>query len=135
MAVNGDDTGGNDADREAVSAMLGRGSVYTIATVIQLGAGILTIPILTRIVDPEQYGTITAALVVQAVLANLTAFGMPNAISRTFFRRHGPDGRPGTRRRNGACSRRRDRDRRADRPDLVARSSRASTTAPSCGWR
>jgi len=77
---------------DAVARILGRGSIYTIATVIQLGAGILTIPVLTRIVDPVQYGTITAALVVQAVLANFAAFGMPAAISRTFFRRHGPLG-------------------------------------------
>lgn len=71
---------------------MGRGSIYTIATVIQLGAGILTIPILTRIVNPEEYGTITAALVVQAVLGTLAAFGLPAAISRIYFRGHGPEG-------------------------------------------
>lgn len=83
-----DRRGGDDA----VGRVLGRGSIYTVATVIQLGAGILVIPILTRIVDPGQYGTITAALVVQAVLGTAAAVGSPAAVSRTYFRRHGPVG-------------------------------------------
>ena len=87
-----DDESAARANRDDVGRVLGRGSIYTIATVIQLGAGILTIPILTRIVDPEQYGTITAALVVQAVLGTVAAFGLPAAISRTFWRGHGPAG-------------------------------------------
>lgn len=85
-------SGGGQADDDAVGRVLGRGSIYTVATVIQLGAGILVIPILTRIVDPEQYGTITAALVVQAILGTAAAVGSPAAVSRTYFRRHGPVG-------------------------------------------
>lgn len=80
----------DEGSREAVGRVLGRGSIYTIATVIQLGAGIITIPVLTRIVNPDEYGTITAALVVQAVLGTAAAFGMPAAISRTYFRDGGP---------------------------------------------
>lgn len=78
--------------RDALGRVLGRGSVYTLATVIQLGAGILTIPILTRIVTPDEYGTITAALVVQAILGTVATFGSPAAISRTYFREPGPAG-------------------------------------------
>jgi hypothetical protein len=83
---------GDQESRAALARVFGRGSIYTLATVVQLGAGILTIPILTRIVTPEQYGEITAALVVQAVLATIATFGSPAAISRTYFRRAGPEG-------------------------------------------
>lgn len=77
---------------EAVSRVLGRGSFYTVATSIQLGAGILAIPILTRTLSPEEFGTITAALVVQAVLGTVAAFGLPAAISRAYFHDDGPGG-------------------------------------------
>lgn len=76
----------------AVSRVLRRGSVYTLATLIQLGAAILVIPILTRTLDPEQFGSVTAALVVQAALGTLAAFGLPAAISRAYFREEGPQG-------------------------------------------
>jgi O-antigen/teichoic acid export membrane protein len=81
---------GGTADQ--AKRVLGRGSVFTIATVFQLGAGILIIPVLTRTVDPEEYGLITAALVVQAVAATVAAFGAPAAVQRTYFRRGGPEG-------------------------------------------
>lgn len=76
----------------AIGRVLGRGSIYTVATMIQLGAGILAIPILTRTLSPEEFGTITAALVVQAVLATLAGFGLPAAILRAYFREDGPHG-------------------------------------------
>jgi O-antigen/teichoic acid export membrane protein len=76
----------------AVRGVLGRGSVYTVATMVQLGAGLVVIPILTRVLDPAEYGVLTAALVSQAVLVNLAAFGMPGAITRAFFHDHGPSG-------------------------------------------
>lgn len=66
--------------------MLGRGSIYTIATAVQLGSGLLAIPILTRVLDPTEFGTVTAALVAQAILVNVAAFGIPVAVQRTFFR-------------------------------------------------
>lgn len=73
-----------------VERVLTRGSLYTIATAVQLGSGLLTIPILTRILDPTEYGTVTAGLVVQAVLVNVASFGMPVAVTRFWFRDGGP---------------------------------------------
>lgn len=78
------------ASPDGVGQVLGRGSLYTIATAVQLASGLLTIPILTRILDPAEYGTVTAGLVVQAVLVNVAAFGMPFAIARAWFRGGGP---------------------------------------------
>lgn len=77
---------------EAAANVLGRGSLYTIATLIQLVAWILIIPLLTRTVNPEQYGTITAALVVQTVLGTVAAVGSQASIARIYFRRQGPAG-------------------------------------------
>lgn len=75
---------------DGTGAVLARGSLYTIATAVQLGSGLLTIPILTRILDPVEYGTVTAGLVIQAVLVNLATFGLPVAVTRTWFREGGP---------------------------------------------
>ncbi|MBA2521884.1 MAG: lipopolysaccharide biosynthesis protein [Solirubrobacterales bacterium] len=80
------------AGPDAAANVLGRGSRYTVATLIQVVAGILIIPLLTRTVDPEEYGTITAALVVQTVFGTAAAVGCQASISRTYFRRHGPEG-------------------------------------------
>lgn len=79
-------------DSDAVRGVLGRGSLYSVATIVQLGAGLVTIPVLTRLLDPDEYGILTAALVSQAVLTNLAAFGIPPAISRAFFLDSGPRG-------------------------------------------
>jgi O-antigen/teichoic acid export membrane protein len=81
-----------EAGDTAPESVLGRGSIYTIGTAAQLASGLLAIPLLTRLLDPSQYGEVTAGLVVQAVLVNLAALGMPASISRTFFRRPGPGG-------------------------------------------
>lgn len=78
------------APRDGVGQVLGRGSLYTIATAVQLGSGLLAIPILTRILDPTEYGTVTAGLVILAVLVNVASFGMPAAVTRTWFRAGGP---------------------------------------------
>lgn len=91
----GDDQGGQPPSRDsaaAVGRVFGRGSIYTLATLIQLGAAILAIPILTRTLSPEQFGLVTAALVVQAVLGTAAAFGLPAAIARAYFREDGPPG-------------------------------------------
>ena len=76
-------------DNDTVDGVMGRGSLYAIATAVQLASGLLTIPILTRVLDPTQYGVVTAALVVQAVLVNVAAFGLPVAVQRTHFGRGG----------------------------------------------
>lgn len=77
--------GAGDASARTAN-VLARGSLYTIATAVQLGSGLLAIPILTRVLDPIEFGTVTAALVSQAILVNVAAFGIPVAVQRTFFR-------------------------------------------------
>ncbi len=89
-AADVEGTAGSTSPSDGVGQVLGRGSLYTIATAVQLASGLLTIPILTRILDPSEYGTVTAGLVVQAVLVNVASFGMPVAVTRVWFRGGGP---------------------------------------------
>ena len=83
----GEAAGGDDA----VAGVISRGSVYSLVTVVQAASVMLAIPVLTRLLDPDEYGLLTATLVAQAVLTHLCGFGMPAAVTRTYFRR-GPDG-------------------------------------------
>lgn len=79
------------ADPAISSGVLARGSVYSIVTVVQAAMTLLAIPVLTRLLDAEEYGLLTAVLVSQAVITHLAGFGMPAAVTRTYFRDGGPD--------------------------------------------
>ncbi len=72
--------------------MLSRGSIYSIVTVVQAASVLLAIPLLTRLLDADEYGMLTAVLVAQAVLTHLAGFGMPSAVTRAYFHESGPDG-------------------------------------------
>ncbi len=81
---------GTDADD--VQKVLSRGSIYSIVTVVQAASVLLAIPLLTRLLDADEYGMLTAVLVAQAVLTHLAGFGMPSAVTRAYFHESGPDG-------------------------------------------
>lgn len=80
----------SNASKGPISALLGRGSIYTLATAAQLTAGVLVIPVLTRLVEPAEMGVIALAIVVTAVLAVIAGAGLPAVVVRTYF--IGPDG-------------------------------------------
>ena len=65
--------------------MFRRGSVYSITLGIQLSAGILVVPLLTRVLNPSEYGALTVALVVVQVLVVVAAAGIPAAVTRFHF--------------------------------------------------
>ena len=65
--------------------LLGRGSAYTAATLFQLSAAAVVLPLITRILDPDQYGLVALALGFQVVLAALVGAGLPAAITRMHF--------------------------------------------------
>jgi len=69
----------------AVRALLGRGSIYTIALAIQLGASIITVPIATRLLPASQYGVIALASTIAGVVTAISACGLPNVLGRVFF--------------------------------------------------
>lgn len=75
---------------EAVRNLLGRGSVYSLALAVQLSAGLLVLPLLTRLLDPAEFGVVAVAAVVRQLLAIVVALGIPAAIARFAFDK--PDG-------------------------------------------
>jgi O-antigen/teichoic acid export membrane protein len=65
--------------------LLGKGSVYTLGSVLQLSGAALAIPVITRLLDPAQYGTVALALTIQLFVTTLAALGVPAALTRAFF--------------------------------------------------
>lgn len=65
--------------------LLGKGSIYTLGTVLQLSGSALSIPIVTRLLSPAQYGTVALALTIQLFVTTLSALGIPAAVTRIFF--------------------------------------------------
>ncbi len=73
--------------------LLRRGSVFTLANALKIGAAALAIPIATRLLDPSDYGTVTLATTLQLMLATVVALGLPEAILRFYYdERHGETG-------------------------------------------
>lgn len=92
VAVEAEVAADATTDPDAVQGVLSRGSIYSIVTVVQASTTLLAIPLLTRMLDTEEYGLLTAVLVAQAVLTHLAGFGMPSAVTRAYFHDDGPDG-------------------------------------------
>lgn len=65
--------------------LLGKGSIYTLGTVLQLSGSALSIPIITRLLGPAQYGTVALALTIQLFITTLAALGLPAALTRIYF--------------------------------------------------
>jgi O-antigen/teichoic acid export membrane protein len=74
-----------DASTRALRRVLGRGSIYTVGSALQLGAGLLVLPLLTRLLEPEEYGIVAASLVVTTILTILATAGLPFSILRVYF--------------------------------------------------
>ena len=71
--------------------LLGRGSVYTLGTALETAGVALTLPIITRILSPEQFGEVATALVIAAIVAYLGPLGVTAALARIHFDgEHGP---------------------------------------------
>jgi len=69
--------------------LLGRGSVYTLASVLQAVSVLLVLPLVTRQLDPTAMGEVTAALVVAQLLGLVAALGIPAVITLEYL---SPDG-------------------------------------------
>ena len=71
---------------DPVRALRSRGTLYTLATALQLSVAILVLPAITRLLSPGDYGVVAVAIVVQLVLALVGAAGFPETLARTFFK-------------------------------------------------
>ena len=72
-------------DRSASRALLGRGSIYTIATALQLAGALLVQPLLSRLLPKPDLGVTVVAVVVTATLGLLISLGLPGVITREYF--------------------------------------------------
>lgn len=70
----------------SVRRLLLRGSVYTVGSLVQAGSAVLVLPALTRLLGPEDFGTVATSLIVGAIVTFLAPFGLPSAILRGYFR-------------------------------------------------
>ena len=71
---------------DPVRALRSRGTLYTLATALQLSVAVLVLPAVTRLLPPGDYGVVAVAIVVQLALALIGAVGLPETLPRTFFR-------------------------------------------------
>jgi O-antigen/teichoic acid export membrane protein len=71
-------SGASSASRQ----LMGRGSLYTLATAAPLLSGIVLLPITTRILSVEQYGVVALCLVVIQFGAILASLGLTVSITR-----------------------------------------------------
>ncbi len=81
---------GPPAEATPTRRLLGRGSIYTLGLAAQLSAGLLTLPVVTRLLDSGEFGIVASAAVVRQILATIVALGLPSAITRFAF--DGEDG-------------------------------------------
>lgn len=75
----------------ASRTLVGRGSVYTIATATQLLAALLAQPALTRLLPVAEYGRVALAIVVTQLVGMVVTAGLPAVITREHFLGRGHD--------------------------------------------
>jgi O-antigen/teichoic acid export membrane protein len=65
--------------------LLGKGSIYTLGTALQLSAAALAIPVITRLLGSTEFGAVALAMAIQLILTGLATLGLPAAILRFYF--------------------------------------------------
>jgi O-antigen/teichoic acid export membrane protein len=78
------------APSSAAANLFRRGSLYTLTLAVQLVGALAILPIVTRLLNPAEYGRIATVLVVGKLLAVVFTIGVPAAITVEAFRE--PDG-------------------------------------------
>ncbi|MBD0290896.1 MAG: polysaccharide biosynthesis C-terminal domain-containing protein [Thermoleophilia bacterium] len=77
---------------DPVRALLARGTLYTLATALQVSTAVLVLPAVTRLLPATEYGVVAVAVVVQLVLGLAGSAGLPETLPSTYFRTaDGPD--------------------------------------------
>jgi O-antigen/teichoic acid export membrane protein len=87
VPITGEAPRPHDAEQsqQAVRALLGRGSIYGIASAVQGATLFVLLPVATRLLPPSEYGTVAVALVLQTVLSVVAGAGLPEVLSRIYF--------------------------------------------------
>ncbi|MDQ3866670.1 MAG: hypothetical protein M3304_07550, partial [Actinomycetota bacterium] len=71
---------------DPVRALLARGTLYTLATALQVSTAVLVLPAVTRLLPANEYGVVAVAVVVQLVLGLAGSAGFPETLPSTYFR-------------------------------------------------
>lgn len=80
------------AEREATRELLGKGSVYTLATAAQLLSVVPGQLVLAYLLSPAQFGRAALGLVVIQLVGMLVTVGLPAVVTREYFvRTDGPE--------------------------------------------
>ncbi|WP_127792776.1 lipopolysaccharide biosynthesis protein [Agromyces sp. LHK192] len=66
-----------------LSVLVGRGSLYTIATAAPIAVSLAVTPVLTRVLGAHEYGIVGIAITLLQLGSMLLAFGLPLAITRS----------------------------------------------------
>ena len=73
-------------DPPVLGSLLGRGLAYSIATAVQGAVAVLALPAVTRSLDDaDEYGAVTAVLVVIQLVGTFATLGLPAALTREYF--------------------------------------------------
>lgn len=73
--------------RKASSALLGRGSIYAVVTVLQSASAFLVLPILSRELGPHEYGVVATCFAVYQLLLVIAPLGLNSVVPWAFYER------------------------------------------------
>lgn len=75
----------SEFDATAARHLLGKGSVYTLATALQASSALLILPFVTRLMSEADFGVVATSLIVAQVVGVGVGLGLPAAITRIYF--------------------------------------------------
>ncbi|NUS74556.1 MAG: lipopolysaccharide biosynthesis protein, partial [Corynebacteriales bacterium] len=72
-------------DGAARRQLVGKGSIYTLATAVQMLGVLVVLPILSRLLSRAEYGQVALATVITSTLGLVAALGLHAVITREYF--------------------------------------------------
>lgn len=79
------------AERDGIRWLVGRGALFVVGGAIRALAALALLPVVTRALDPAEFGIASVAIVVATIVAGASSAGLHSAAMREYF---GVDGRP-----------------------------------------
>lgn len=65
--------------------LFGRGSIYTLASAVQVGSTVLILPFVTRLLTSSEFGVVATATVLAQLLGLIATFGINGSVMLEFF--------------------------------------------------
>ncbi len=70
----------------SVARVIRGSAAYALAAVAQRSAGLLLLPLYTRVLDPTEYGQVTLILTITAGISTVVSLGLETAVFRSYVR-------------------------------------------------